>query len=72
MHRGFCTLVFFIDVIIKSQTFGYIHLVVLWSDSVGAIHLWEGTIRWSTRYESFKRFKERRETGETRQPGLPR
>ena len=42
-----------------------IHLVVLWSDSVGDIHLWEGAICWSTCYGSPKYAKERRETGKT-------
>ena len=45
--------------------------MVLWSDSMGDIHLWEGSICWSTCYESPECVKERRETGETRQPGLP-
>ena len=60
-----------IHVIIKSQTLQFVYLVVLWSDSMGDIHLWKGAICWNRCYESPECVKRRRETGETRQPGLP-
>ena len=39
--------------------------VVIWSDCVGDLHLWEGTILWSSSHESPEDTAKRRETGET-------
>ena len=46
-------------------TFLYIPSVVIWSDCVGDLHLWEGPILWSSNHESPEDTAERRETGET-------
>ena len=45
--------------------------VVLWSDSVGDIHMWSHTLWRSTCHESPEGAKERKETGETQQYGMP-
>ena len=40
-------------------------VVVIWSDSVGDLYLWEDPILWSPSYESAEGITKRRETGET-------
>ena len=42
-------------------------VVVIWCDSLGDIHLWEGPLLWSTSHESIETAAGRPETGETRQ-----
>ena len=45
-------------------------VVVIWSDSVGDIHLWKDPIPWNPPHGSPERTTERTETGETRQRSL--
>ena len=40
-------------------------VVVIWSDSVGDLHLWEDPILWSSSHETTEGITKRRETGET-------
>ena len=46
--------------------------VVLWSDGLGDIHLWEDPIFWNSPHASHERAAEWAETGEARQCCLPR
>ena len=50
---------------------GFLYSVVLWSDSVGDIHMWSHTLWRSTCHESPDGATERNETGETQQYGMP-
>ena len=40
-------------------------VVVIWSDSVGDLHLWENPILWSPSHESTEDTPERTESGQT-------
>ena len=40
-------------------------VVVIWSDSVGDLHLWEDPILWSPSHETTEGIAKRREIGET-------
>ena len=46
------------------------YIVVIWSDGVGDLHLWEDPILWCPCHGSSEGAAERTETGETSQPGL--
>ena len=43
----------------------FLYVVVIWSDSLGDLHLWEDPILWSSSHETTEGITKRRETRET-------